>query len=175
MAIRRIVKFGDPVLENPTRRVESITDEIRDLVADMIETMYAAPGIGLSANQIGVPLRVAVIDTSVGENPHARIVMVNPEVIEQSGEQVEEEGCLSIPGYTEYVRRPSWARIRALDLDGNEFTREGEDLLARAFCHETDHLDGRLYIHRLGGIKRSLILKKIRKAAKEGEWEEVYP
>jgi peptide deformylase len=175
MAIRRIVKFGDPVLETPTRPVESITDEIRALVADMIETMYAAPGVGLSANQIGVSLRVAVIDTTVGESPDALIVMINPEVIEQSGEQVEEEGCLSIPGYTEYVRRPTWARIRALDLDGNEFTREGEDLLARAFCHETDHLDGKLYFHRLGGIKRSLILKQIRKSAKEGDWEEVYP
>jgi peptide deformylase len=118
---------------------------------------------------------VAVIDTTVGESPDALIVMINPEVIEQSGEQVEEEGCLSIPGYTEYVQRPSWARIRALDLDGNEFTREGEDLLARAFCHETDHLDGKLYVHRLGGIKRSLILKQIRKSAKEGDWEEVYP
>lgn len=175
MPIRRIVKYGDPVLENPTRPVEKIDDEIRALVKDMVETMYAAPGVGLSANQIGVPLRVAVIDVTVGENPDALIVMINPEVIEQSGDQVEEEGCLSIPGYTEYVHRPSWAKIKALDLDGNEFTREGEDLLARAFCHETDHLDGKFYIHRLGGIKRSLIVKKIRRSAEEGEWEEVYP
>lgn len=175
MTIRRIVKYGDPVLETPTKPVEKIDDEIRTLVSDMVETMYAAPGVGLSANQIGVPLRVAVIDVTVGENPDALIVMINPELIEQSGDQVEEEGCLSIPGYTEYVRRPSWAKIKALDLDGNEFTREGEELLARAFCHETDHLDGKFYIDRLGGIKRSLIVKKIRKSAQEGEWEEIYP
>jgi len=173
--ILRIVKYGDPVLETPTRRVEAITDEIRALVRDMIETMYAAPGVGLAATQVGVPLRVAVIDTTVGEDPKALIVMVNPEVIESRGEQTEEEGCLSIPGYSEFVRRPQWSKVRALDLDGNEFTREGEGLLARAFCHETDHLDGKLYIHRLSGIKRSLITKRIRRSAREGEWEEVYP
>jgi peptide deformylase len=175
MPILPIVKFGDPVLETPTRRVDQITDEIRTLVRDMVETMYAAPGVGLAATQVGVPLRVAVIDTSVGEEPDALIVMINPEVTEQTGQQIEEEGCLSIPGYTEYLERPLWAKIRALDLDGKEFTLEGEGLLARAFCHETDHLDGKLYIHRLGGIKRSLITKKIRKAARDGEWEEVYP
>ena len=175
MPIRRIVKFGDPVLEAPTHRVEKITDEIRSLVDDMWETMYAAPGVGLAANQIGVPLRLAVIDLSVGEDPAARIVMINPEVIATSGSQNEEEGCLSIPGFTEFVVRPDHATIRALGLDGGEFTMEGTGLLARAFCHETDHLDGKLYIHRLGGIKRSLIAKRIRKATREGEWEDVYP
>jgi len=175
MPIRRIVKYGDTVLEKPTRRIEKITDEVRDLVRDMVETMYAAPGIGLAANQIGVPLRVAVIDTTSGQEPKTLIVMINPEVIETSGKQIEEEGCLSIPGYSEFVERPERARIRATDLEGNEFTMWGEELLARAFCHETDHLDGKLYVHRLGGIKRSLMTKKIRKAAREGEWEEVYP
>jgi len=175
MAIRRIVKYGDTVLETPTRRVTEITAEIRTLVAEMIETMYAAPGVGLAATQVGLPLRVAVIDISVGEDPDALLVMINPEVIEQSGSLVEEEGCLSIPGYTEYVERPQRAVIRALDIEGREFTKEGEGLLARAFCHETDHLDGKLYITRLGGIKRSLITKRVRKAAREGEWEEVYP
>lgn len=175
MAIRRIVKYGDPVLESPTLSVEAITDEIRDLVADMWETMYAAPGVGLAANQIGVSLRVAVIDITVGEDPDAKIVMINPEVIEGSGSQNEEEGCLSVPGFTEFVVRPQHATIRALDLGGREFTMEGEGLLARAFCHETDHLDGRLYIHRLGGIKRSLITKRVKKAVREGEWEDVYP
>lgn len=175
MAIRRIVKFGDPVLETPTQLVKEITDEIRTLVADMIETMYAAPGVGLAATQVGVPLRVAVIDITVGEDPDALLVMINPEVIAQSGAQTEEEGCLSIPGYTEYVQRPERATIRALDLDGREFTKEGEGLLARAFCHETDHLDGTLYIHRLSGIKKSLITKRVKKAARDGEWEEVYP
>jgi len=175
MSIRRIVKFGDPVLEAPTSRVDRITGEIRDLVKDMIETLYAAPGVGLAANQIGIPLRLAVIDLSVGEDPAGLIVMINPEVISSTGSQVEEEGCLSIPGYTEFVQRPAKAAIRALDLDGKEFTMEGGDLLARAFCHETDHLDGKLYIHRLGGIKRSLITKRIRKSAAAGEWEEIYP
>jgi peptide deformylase len=175
MPIRRIVKFGDPVLETPTKPVPEITGEIRELVRDMIETMYAAPGVGLAANQVGVSLRVAVIDITVGEDPKALIVMINPRVIEQTGQQIEEEGCLSIPGYTEFVQRPERARIEALDLDGRPFTLEGEGLLARAFCHETDHLDGRLYIHRLGGIKRSLMGKKLRKAIKEGEWAEVYP
>jgi peptide deformylase len=175
MSIRRIVKFGDPVLESPTRRVETITDGIRDLVKDMVETLYAAPGVGLAANQIGVSLRLAIIDLSVGQDPAGLIVMVNPEVISSTGSQVDEEGCLSIPGYTEFVQRPSKAAIRALDLEGREFTMEGEELLARAFCHETDHLDGKLYIHRLGGIKRSLITKRIRKSAAAGEWEEIYP
>jgi peptide deformylase len=175
MPILRIVKYGDAVLEKPTRKVEAITEEIRTLVRDMVETMYAAPGVGLAATQVGVPLRVAVIDTTVGEDPNALIVMINPEVVEARGKQIEEEGCLSIPGYSEFVQRPQWAKVRALDLDGNEFTREGEGLLARAFCHETDHLDGKLYIHRLSGIKRSLITKRIRRAAKDGEWEEVYP
>jgi peptide deformylase len=175
MSIRRIVKFGDPVLESPTRRVETITDEIRDLVKDMVETLYAAPGVGLAANQIGVSLRLAIIDLSVGQDPAGLIVMVNPEVISTTGSQVDEEGCLSIPGYTEFVQRPSKAVLRALNLEGREFTMEGEELLARAFCHETDHLDGKLYIHRLGGIKRSLITKRIRKSAAAGEWEEIYP
>jgi peptide deformylase len=175
MAIRRIVKFGDPVLETTAAPVAKITDEIRELVRDMIETMYAAPGVGLAANQVGISLRVAIIDTTVGEDPKALIVMINPEVTEEQGRQIEEEGCLSIPGYTEFVERPERARIRALDLEGKEFTMAGEGLLARAFCHETDHLNGRMYIHRLSGIKRSLITKRIRKAAREGEWEEVYP
>jgi len=175
VAIRRIVKFGDPVLETQTARVGEITAEIRELVRDMIETMYAAPGVGLAANQVAVSLRVAVIDTSVGEDPAGLIVMINPEVIEQEGSQVEEEGCLSIPSYTEFVTRPKRVTIRALDLEGKEFKMSGEDLLARAFCHETDHLEGKLYIHRLGGIKRSLITKRIRRSAEEGEWEEVYP
>jgi peptide deformylase len=175
MPIRRIVKFGDPVLTTPARPVDAITDEIRGLVRDMIETMYAAPGVGLAATQVGVSLRVAVIDLTIGEDPAALIVMINPEVVEQSGAQIEEEGCLSIPGLTEFVERPARARIRALDLAGREFTREGDGLLARAFCHETDHLDGKLYVHRLGGIKRSLMNKRIRKAARGKDWEEVYP
>ncbi len=175
MAIRRIVKFGDPVLGTPTQPVREITDEIRDLVRDMIETMYAAPGVGLAANQVGIGLRVAVIDVTAGQEPDHVIVMINPEVIEQDGKQVEEEGCLSVPGFTEFVSRPARAAIRALDLDGREFTMEGTELLARAFCHETDHLDGKLFIDRLGGIKRQLLSKRVRRAATGGDWDDVYP
>lgn len=175
MAIRRIVKFGDPVLRTPTDPVEAVTPEIRDLVRDMIETMYAAPGVGLAANQVGVPLRVAVIDTTAGEESGHVIVLINPRMVEQEGRQVEEEGCLSVPGFTEFVQRPARAVLRALDLEGREFTMEGTELLARAFCHETDHLDGKLFIDRLSGIKRQLVTKRVRKAADGGDWNEIYP
>lgn len=175
MAIRPIVKFGDPVLEAPTASVTEITGEIRELVADMWETMYAAPGVGLAANQVGVSLRLAVIDITVGEDPGQKIVMINPRIVATAGSQNEEEGCLSVPGFTEFVVRPERATVEALDLEGRQFTMEGEGLLARAFCHETDHLDGKLYIHCLGGIKRSLITKKIHKARRDGEWESIYP
>lgn len=175
MAIRRIVKYGDDVLLNPTRPVEVIDDEIRALVVDMIETMYAAPGVGLAANQVGVPLRVAVIDVTAGQEEGHVIIMINPEVIEEEGTQVEEEGCLSIPGFTDYVKRPARAVIRALDLEGREFTMEGRELLARAFCHETDHLKGKVFIDRFGGIRRQLILKRVKRAARDGDWNDVYP
>jgi peptide deformylase len=175
VAIRRIVKFGDPVLAAPTEPVATIDNEIRLLVRDMVETMYAAPGVGLAANQIGVGLRVAVIDTTAGQEPGHLIVMINPQVVEQEGKQIEEEGCLSIPGFTEFVTRPSRAVVRAVDLEGREYTMEGRELLARAFCHETDHLDGRLFIDRLGGIKRQLLTKRVRKAADGGDWNEIYP
>lgn len=175
MPIRRIVKYGDPVLSTPTRPVAELNDEIRDLVRDMVETMYAAPGVGLAANQVGVGLRVAVIDVTAGQEPGHVIVMINPRVIEQEGRQVEEEGCLSIPGHTEYVNRPARAVIQAVNLEGKEFTLEGRELLARAFCHETDHLDGKLFIDRLGGIKRQLITKRVRRAVDAGEFKDVYP
>ena len=173
--IRRIVKYGDPILGAPTGAVAEINDEIRDLVRYMVETMYAAPGVGIAANQIGVGLRVAVIDVTAGQEPGHVIILINPRIIEQEGKQVEEEGCLSIPGFTEYVQRPSRAVIRAVNLEGREFTLEGRELLARAFCHETDHLDGKLFIDRLGGIKRQLITKKVRRAVETGEFEDVYP
>jgi len=175
MAVRRIVKYGDPVLATPTRLVTDITQEVRELVRDMIETMYAAPGVGLAANQVGIPLRVAVIDVTAGQEPGRAIVLINPQVIEQEGRQIEEEGCLSIPGYTEFVHRPARAVVRALDIEGREYTMEGTELLARAFCHETDHLDGKLFIERLGGIKRQLITKRVRRAAGTGEFDDVYP
>ncbi|HET9481090.1 MAG TPA: peptide deformylase [Candidatus Polarisedimenticolia bacterium] len=175
MPIRRIVKYGHPVLHAPTTPVAGITQEIRELVRDMVETMYAAPGVGLAANQVGVPLRVAVIDITAGQETGHLIVMINPQVIEREGKQVEEEGCLSIPGFTEFVQRPERAVVRATDLEGREFTLEGRELLARAFCHETDHLDGKVFIERLGGIKRQLITKRVKRASESGEFDDVYP
>jgi len=175
MPIRRIVKYGDPGLAAPTSLVTDIDQSIRDLVRDMFETMYAAPGVGLAANQVGVPLRVAVIDVTAGKEAGHRIVMINPRIVESDGRQVEEEGCLSVPGFQEFVERPERAVIQALDLEGKEFTMEGFELLARAFCHETDHLDGKLFLERLGGIKRQLLLKRVQRAGRDGDWDDVYP
>lgn len=178
MALRPIVKYPDPVLLQPTRAVGAITKEIRDLVVDMWETMYAAPGVGLAANQVGVPLRLAVIDTREGESPRSKgrkIVMVDPVLIEMRGTIYEEEGCLSFPGFTERVERPAWARARARDLEGREYEVEGEGLLARALCHEIDHLDGATFIDRMSALKRDLIKRKIKKLRKSGEWPEPAP
>jgi peptide deformylase len=168
--LRPIVRFGDGVLHEPARNVEQITPEITTLIDDMIETMYAAPGIGLAAPQVGVPLRVFVIDLSVGRDRSALITMVNPVFVEQEGLQLEDEGCLSIPGFNATVARPQRAIVRGLDRDGREHTHEGTGLLARAFQHEMDHLDGRLFVDRLRGIKRDLIVRKIRKLARTGQW-----
>ena len=145
-------------------------DNLHQLVDDMIETMYAAPGIGLAATQIGVPLRVFVVDLSVGRNTGELIVMVNPEFVERDGTQLEEEGCLSAPGFNATVVRPKRVIIRGYTRDGVEQTREGTDLLARAFQHEMDHLDGTVFIDRLRGIKREMIVRKIQKLKKSGKW-----
>jgi len=168
--IHPIVKFGDPVLETPTKRVEKFDEELEKLVADMFESMYAARGVGLAAPQIGISLRLAVIDVSDGKNPEAKIVCANPELIHAEGEQREEEGCLSLPGFRGYVARPQYVTVRALDASGNEFEMRGEQLLARAFCHEIDHLNGTLFIAHLGMLKRDMIKRKIRKMKKAGEW-----
>ena len=178
MAIRPIVKYPEPVLLTPTKPVGSITDEIRSLVEDMWETMYAAPGVGLAANQIAVPLRLAVIDTTGGEEDSAKgrkIVLVDPRMIEQKGKVYEEEGCLSFPGIQESVQRPAFARVIARDLEGNEYEVSGEGLLARALCHELDHLDGVPFINRMSVLKRDLIKRKIKKLQKSGEWPEPPP
>jgi len=168
--IHRIVKFGDPVLEKPTKRVEKFDDELKTLVGDMFESMYAAQGIGLAAPQIGISLRLAVIDVSNGKNPEAKIVCANPEIIHSEGEQREEEGCLSLPGFRGYVGRPIYVTVRAQDATGTQFEMRGEGLLARAFCHEIDHLDGTLFITHLSLLKRDLIKRKIRKLRKAGTW-----
>jgi peptide deformylase len=168
--IRPIVKYGDRVLQQPAGDVAAITREVQALVADMIETMYAAPGIGLAAPQIGVPLRIFVIDLSVGRDATSLITMINPVFVERDGMQLEEEGCLSLPGFNATVARPQRAVVKGLDRDGQEHQLEGTGLLARAFQHEMDHLDGRLFVDRLRGIKRDLIVRKIRKLAKHGQW-----
>jgi peptide deformylase len=168
--IHPIVKYGDPVLEKPTPNVEKFDEQLQALIADMFESMYAAQGVGLAAPQIGVSLRLAVVDVSNGKNPEAKIVCANPEIIHTEGEQREEEGCLSIPGFRGYVLRPLYVTIRAQDATGKEFEMRGEGLLARAFLHEIDHLGGTLFIQHLSMLKRDLIKRKIRKLKKAGDW-----
>jgi peptide deformylase len=168
--IHPIVKYGDPVLETPTKPVENFDEELQALVADMFESMYAANGVGLAAPQIGISRRVAVIDVTVGKNAEAKIVCANPQITHTEGEQREEEGCLSIPGFRGHVARPQYVTVRAQDALGKEFEMRGEGLLARAFCHEIDHLNGVLFITHLSMLKRDLIKRKIRKLKKAGEW-----
>jgi peptide deformylase len=168
--LRPIVRYGEPVLHQPAAPVESITPEILALIDDMVETMYAAPGIGLAAPQVGVPLRIFVVDLSVGRDPDGLITMINPVFVERDGMQLEDEGCLSVPGFSATVARPARAVVRGLDRNGVEHTREGTGLLARAFQHEMDHLDGTVFVDRLRGIKRDLIVRKIRKLERAGKW-----
>src|SRR5438552_1003805 len=168
--IRPILKYGDQVLHDPAQPVEAVTPEIVRLVDDMIETMYAAPGVGLAAPQIGVPLRMFVADISVGRDPDGLMVFINPTFLERDGMQLEEEGCLSVPGFNATVVRPSRATVIGLDRVGNEQQREGVGLLARAFQHEIDHLDGTMFVDRLRGIKRDLIVRRIKKLTRAGKW-----
>ncbi|MGH9322544.1 MAG: peptide deformylase [Vicinamibacteria bacterium] len=170
MTIMPIVKFGTDVLDRRASEVAEFPGELESIVQDMIQTMYAAPGVGLAAPQIGLGIRLMVIDITVGEDPGQVIVMANPVMAEQEGEQHEEEGCLSVPGYSGVVNRPAWVKVRGQDLRGNEITLEGTGLLARAFCHEIDHLDGKLFLERLGVLKRDLIKRKIRKQIRQGDW-----
>ena len=165
-----IVKYGDPILEKPTPSVSKFDVELEQLAEDMFASMYAASGVGLAAPQIGVSLRMAVVDVTGGKNPEAKIVLVNPEVVHFEGEKREEEGCLSIPGFRGYVLRPQFVTVRAQNAKGESFDIRGEDLLARAFCHEIDHLNGILFIQHLGMLKRDLIKRKIKKLRKQGEW-----
>jgi peptide deformylase len=168
--IRPILKYGDEILHQPAQPVQAITGDVTQLIDDLIETMYAAPGVGLAATQIGVSLRVFVVDISIGRDPNGLIVMVNPEFVERDGMQLEEEGCLSVPGFNATVVRPQRVLVKGLDRSGAEHRREGTGLLARAFQHEIDHLDGTLFVDRLRGIKRDMIVRKIRKLARSGKW-----
>ena len=165
-----IVKYGREVLETPAGAVTAFDGDLEKLVADMFETMYAANGVGLAAPQIGLPLRLSVIDTSSGDDPKAKLVLANPVIISTEGEQVQEEGCLSLPDFRAKTPRPERATVRAQDIHGQEFTMTGEGLLARAFCHEIDHLNGRLFIHHIGRLRRESIKRKVRKMMKAGEW-----
>jgi len=167
-----IVKFGDPVLEREADTVtEFDTPELHKFLADMFDSMYAAKGVGLAAPQIGVGRKIAVIDCSNGENPAEKLVLINPKILHVEGKQVGEEGCLSIPGFREQVRRGKRVTVRAQNAKGEEFEMTGEDLLARAFLHETDHLYGRLYISHVSALKRDLMKRKIKKLQRAGEWE----
>src|SRR6266403_1496007 len=165
-----IVKFGDPVLEKPAAVVTTFDDALKKLIEDMFESMYAARGVGLAAPQIGISKKIAVIDVTTGEDPAQKIVLINPEIVSQEGAQTSEEGCLSIPTFREPVTRAKTVKVRARDAKGAEFEMIGEELLARAFLHETDHLNGRLYISHISALKRDLIKRKIRKLVKAGEW-----
>jgi peptide deformylase len=170
MSIRPILRYGERPLHEPAVDVTAFDDSLQRLVDDMIETMYAAPGVGLAATQIGVPLRVFVIDLTIGRTTGDLIVMVNPTFVSREGTQLEEEGCLSAPGFNATVVRPRQAVVKGLDRHGGEQTIEGADLLARAFQHEMDHLDGVVFIDRLRGIKREMIVRKIQKLKKTGKW-----
>src|SRR5215472_6524638 len=169
--IRAIVLWGSEVLDNPSEPVPNISGDEVKLVQDMIETMYKAPGVGLAAPQIGVSKRIMVTDTSSGEKKDHLFTLVNPEIVETEGEQLEEEGCLSIPGFSANVVRPKKVVLRGLDLEGKEIFIEGSDLLARAFCHEMDHLDGKFFLDHLSFIKRDMIKRRIKKLMRQGKWE----
>ncbi|HKZ52256.1 MAG TPA: peptide deformylase [Candidatus Acidoferrales bacterium] len=168
--IHPIVKYGAPVLEQVAAPVTEFDAKLAKLVEDMFESMYAAHGVGLAAPQIGLPLQLAVIDITSGQDPKAKLVLANPKIIATEDKQKEEEGCLSLPGFHAVVRRPRRVTIRARDVSGKEYTRTGEDLLARALCHEIDHLHGKLFIAHLSMLKRDLIRRRIRKLARASEW-----
>ena len=168
--IRPILRYGERPLHEPAADVATFDDGLQRLIDDMIETMYAAPGVGLAATQLGVPLRVFVVDISIGRERDGLIVMVNPGFVEREGMQLEEEGCLSVPGFNATVVRPQRTVLKGLDRHGDEHTVEGKALLARAFQHEMDHLDGVLFIDRLRGIKRDLIVRRIQKLKRNGRW-----
>jgi peptide deformylase len=165
-----IVKYGNSVLEKPAEKVTVFDEELQTLIDDMFESMYAAHGVGLAAPQIGISRRIAVIDVTFKEDPLAKLVIINPEIIHTEGKHKQSEGCLSIPDFREDVTRANKVTVRAQDVHGKVFEKTGEELLARAFLHETDHLNGKLYISHLSALKRDLMKRRIRKLVKAGEW-----
>jgi peptide deformylase len=165
-----IVKYGDPVLERTAEPVTVFDAHLRKLIEDMFESMYSAHGVGLAAPQIGIPKRIAVVDVTFKEDPAQKMVLINPEIIHKEGHQRSNEGCLSLPEFREKVTRPNRVTVRAQDVHGKTFEHTGEDLLARAFLHETDHLNGKLFISHISALKRDIVKRKIRKLARAGEW-----
>jgi peptide deformylase len=170
LSVLPIVKYGSEVLRKPTEPITEIDDSLQKLIDDMIETMYAAPGVGLAANQVGITKRLMLIDLSVGKRTGELHICINPQIVEAEGEQTNDEGCLSIPDFTEGVTRPERVKLRYLDRNGQEREMWGDGFMARAMCHETDHLNGMLYVDHLRGFKRDRILKKIQKLSKSGMW-----
>lgn len=168
--IRPILRYGEQALHQPAAPVTDITPDILQLIDDMVQTMYAAPGIGLAATQVGVPLRIFVADVSVGHNLGDLMTFINPELVEVDGTQYEDEGCLSVPGFNATVARPARAIVKGLGRDGREQVVEGTGLLARCFQHELDHLDGTVFVDRLRGLQKSLIVRRIRKLSRTGKW-----
>lgn len=168
--LRPIERLGSAVLQRPAQPVEAFDAALGQLIDDMIDTMYAAPGVGLAAPQVGVPLRVCVIDLSVGKRGGELLTLVNPEFVSREGMQLEDEGCLSVPGFTASVPRPAVVTVRAADRHGETRLIEATGLLARALQHELDHLDGKLFLDRLRGIRRDLIVRKIKKLQRAGQW-----
>ncbi|MDQ2711108.1 MAG: peptide deformylase [Acidobacteriota bacterium] len=170
--VRTILKYGEPVLEKAAEPVtEFDTPDLKDVIEDMWETMYAAKGVGLAAPQIGLSKRISIIDVSVGEDESKKIVIINPEVISRDGKQTGEEGCLSIPGFREPVTRSEKVKVRAQNEQGETIELEGDELLARAFEHEIDHLNGIMFINHLSALKRDIIRRKIKKLQKSGNWD----
>lgn len=170
MAVLPIVKYGDDVLRRPAEPVAQIDDSLQKLIDDMVDTMYAAPGVGLAANQVGVSKRLMIIDLSVGKRPDELHVFINPDIVEAEGQITEEEGCLSIPDFVEIVTRPERVKLRYTDRNGEEREMWGEGLMARAMCHEIDHLNGTLFVDHLRGFKKDRILRKIAKLTRSGMW-----
>ena len=170
IVIRPIIRYGDAVLNTPAAEVDEVTPEVQELVDDMIETMYAAPGIGLAAPQVGIALRVFVVDVSSGRDIDELKVMINPDIVASEGTQSHEEGCLSLPGFEAVVKRPERVVVRGLNREGQPHEVEGTGLSARALQHEMDHLDGRLFVDRLRGIRRELIIRRVKKLQRKGKW-----
>ncbi len=168
--IRPILRYGADTLHTPASDVQTFDDDLHRLIDDMVETMYAAPGVGLAAPQVGVPLRLFVADPSGGRSAEELVILANPRLVEEEGQQHEEEGCLSLPGFTAPVPRPTRVVLEGCDREGTATRLEGEGLLARVFSHELDHLDGTLFVNRLRGIRRDLIVRRVRKLQRSGKW-----